>query len=67
MNYQEYATISYLNAFRYVQFNKERLMKKSSLSLEELKCKDFNYYMQLLDFYLAHQINLKTESEIKRK
>ena len=42
-------------------------MKKSSLSLEELKCKDFNYYMQLLDFYLAHQINLKTESEIKRK
>ena len=67
LNYQEYATISYLNAFRYVQFNEERLMKKSSLSLEELKCKDFNYYMQLLDFYLAHQINLKTESEIKRK
>lgn len=65
LNYQEYSSMSYLNVLRYVQFNKERLMRKSSLSLEELKNKDSNYYMQLLDFYLAHQISSSMEDKIK--
>lgn len=65
LNFQEYHTMSYLNVLEYVKLNYKRLAKKENLNVDDQR-DNLEYFVQLLDSYIAQGLSSNLDDGVKR-